>query len=107
MNIETCPVCKVQIQDGAKVLFSAGPVEPAPVSMPAFVAMPRIPKVALIRAIMKLAQKTVTTDPIADAREAFLAVRQYQRDWQRHGVDRVRLYYDDVDGNWLDEFDKD
>lgn len=25
MTIETCPVCKVQIEDGAKVLFSAGP----------------------------------------------------------------------------------
>jgi hypothetical protein len=25
MAIETCPVCNVQIEDGAKVLFSAGP----------------------------------------------------------------------------------
>lgn len=81
-------------------------MEPAPDSMPAFVGTLKS-QIALIRATMKLAQKTVTTDPIADAREAFLAVRQYQRDWQRHGVDRVRLYYDDVDGNWLDEFDKD
>ena len=91
---------------GPKCFFRLAPVEPAPVSMPAFVGMSKS-QIALIRGIMKLAQKTVTTDPIADAREAFLAVRQYQRDWQRHGVDRVRLYYDDVDGNWLDEFDKD
>lgn len=25
LNIEICPVCKVQIEDGAKVIFSTGP----------------------------------------------------------------------------------
>jgi hypothetical protein len=91
---------------GQKCFFLTVNPEPALDFMPAFVGTLKS-QIASTRVIMKLAQKTVTTNPIAVAKEAFLAVRQYQRDWQRHGVDRVRLYYDDVDGNWLDEFDQD
>lgn len=38
------------------------------------------------------------------AREALRAVRQYQRDWQEEGVNRVDKYFDDVEGDWLEEF---
>ncbi len=31
-------------------------------------------------------------------------VRQYQQDWQEHGTDRVHLYFDDVEEDWLDNF---
>jgi Zn-dependent peptidase ImmA (M78 family) len=48
---------------------------------------------------------SIIGDPIERAKEAFRAVQQYQQDWKDHGVDRVHLYFDDVEGNWLDEFD--
>lgn len=31
-------------------------------------------------------------------------IRKYQRDRSTHGVDRVHLYYEDVEGDWLKEF---
>lgn len=44
-------------------------------------------------------------DPVEKARAALRAVRQYQQDWQEQGVDRVHKYFDDVEGNWLENFD--
>lgn len=46
-----------------------------------------------------------SSDPVERARAALRAVRQYQQDWQEHGIDRVHKYFDDVEGNWLEEFD--
>ena len=48
---------------------------------------------------------SISDDPIERAKEAFRAVQQYQQDWKDHGVDRIRLYFDEIEGNWLDEFD--
>lgn len=45
------------------------------------------------------------SDPIEKARAALHAVRQYQQDWQEHGVDRVHKYFDDVEGDWLENFE--
>lgn len=39
--------------------------------------------------------------------KAFRAVQQYQQDWKAYGVDRVFLHFDEVEGDWLDEFDQD
>lgn len=44
-------------------------------------------------------------DPVEKARAALHAVRQYQQDWQEHGVDRVHKYFDDVEGDWLENFE--
>lgn len=44
-------------------------------------------------------------DPVEKARATLRAARQYQQDWQEHGVDRVHKYFDDVEGSWLEEFD--
>lgn len=38
------------------------------------------------------------------AAEALAAINQYGREKFTHGTDRIRLYYSDVDGDWLDEF---
>lgn len=38
------------------------------------------------------------------AAEALAAINQYDRERFTHGTNRVRLYYSDVDGDWLDEF---
>lgn len=46
-----------------------------------------------------------SSDPMQQAREALRAVQQYQRDWQEEGVDRVYKYFDDVEGDWLEEFE--
>ena len=43
-------------------------------------------------------------DPVQKAKDALLAVRQYQQDWQDYGVDRVHRYFDDVECKWLEEF---
>ncbi len=44
---------------------------------------------------------------LADAALSLKAVMNYQRNRRTHGADRVRLYFDDVDGDWLNQFDKD
>ena len=44
-------------------------------------------------------------DPVEKARAALRAVRQYQQDWQELGTDRVYKYFDDVEGDWLENFD--
>jgi len=46
-----------------------------------------------------------SSDPMQQAREALRAVQQYQRDWQEEGVSRVYKYFDDVEGDWLEEFE--
>ncbi len=38
-------------------------------------------------------------------KEVYRAVKQYEKDWVRYGVNRVKLYYDDVTGNWLEEWE--
>ena len=38
------------------------------------------------------------------AAEALAAINQYDRERFSHGVDRIRLYYSDVEGDWLNEF---
>ncbi len=45
-------------------------------------------------------------DPVEKARAALSAVRQYQQDWQNHGVGRVHQYFDDVEGEWIDNFEE-
>lgn len=44
-------------------------------------------------------------DPVEKARAALRAVQQYQQDWQEHGVNRVHKHFDDVEGDWLENFD--
>ncbi len=43
---------------------------------------------------------------IAKAKQALDAVREYEQDWNEMGVNRVYKYYNDVDGDWLEEWDK-
>jgi hypothetical protein len=44
---------------------------------------------------------------LADAALSLKAVRQYQRDRRDRGVERVKLYFDDIEGDWLSQFDSD
>ena len=46
----------------------------------------------------------VITDPVQKAMDALAAVRQFQQDWKDYGTDRVHLYFDNVNGNWIEEF---
>ena len=54
--------------------------------------------------INNIFEPSTSNDPIQKAKDALLAVRQYQQDWQDYGVDRVHRYFDDVEGKWLEEF---
>jgi hypothetical protein len=45
-------------------------------------------------------------DPLVRAKLALLASRQYQKDWQIQGVNRVHLYYKDVEGDWLENWEE-
>jgi hypothetical protein len=38
------------------------------------------------------------------ALQALAAIQEYSRQGFEHGVDRVYLHYDDVEGDWLNEF---
>lgn len=54
---------------------------------------------------VKVRKEKLTADElIEEAREKLRAMRDYQEAWQELGVNRVYEYYDDVDGNWLEEF---
>ena len=44
--------------------------------------------------------------PLERAKLALCAARQYQEDWLEHGVDRVHLYFDDVEGDWLENIEE-
>jgi len=44
--------------------------------------------------------------PLERAKLALCAARQYQEDWLEHGVDRVHLYFDDVEGDWLESIEE-
>lgn len=46
------------------------------------------------------------SSPLERAKLALRAARQYQEDWLEHGVDRVHLYFEDVEGDWLENFDE-
>lgn len=52
-------------------------------------------------------EPSTSTDLVQRAMDAFSAVRQFQQDWKDFGSDRVHLYFDNVDGNWIEEFNKD
>jgi Zn-dependent peptidase ImmA (M78 family) len=54
--------------------------------------------------INNIFKPSTSNDPIQKAKDALLAVRQYQQDWQDYGVDRVHRYFDDVEGKWIEEF---
>jgi hypothetical protein len=43
-------------------------------------------------------------DALKKARASLRVARQYQQDWQSCGVERVYKHFDDVDGNWLEEW---
>lgn len=42
--------------------------------------------------------------PQQKATQALQDARQYQKDWQDMGVNRVYKYFDDVDGDWLENW---
>ena len=44
---------------------------------------------------------------LSDAATSLRAVRKYQKDRRAYGPARVKLYFDDTDGNWLDDFASD
>jgi len=54
--------------------------------------------------INNIFKPSTSNDPIQKAKDALLAVRQYQQDWHDYGVDRVHRYFDDVEGKWLEDF---
>lgn len=45
------------------------------------------------------------SDPVERARAALRAMQQYQQDWEEYGVDRVHKYFNDVEGDWLENFE--
>jgi len=54
--------------------------------------------------INNIFKPSTSNDSIQKAKDALLAVRQYQQDWQDYGVDRVNHHFDDVEGKWLEDF---
>jgi hypothetical protein len=45
-----------------------------------------------------------STSLSADASTSLRAIRKYQRDRRNRGVNRVHLYFKDVEGDWLEQF---
>lgn len=55
-----------------------------------------------------LNQKEVNSNPQTDTfAEALAAARKMQQEWLNHGLDFVRHYVDDVDGDWLENWGSD
>lgn len=57
--------------------------------------------------IKNIFEPSTSSDPVQRAMDAFSAVRQFQQDWKDFGTDRVHRYFDNVDSNWIEEFNKD
>jgi hypothetical protein len=52
-------------------------------------------------------QKTALDSPRKGFSKALKASRQLQSDGRRLGHNRVDLYYEDVEGNWLESWQED
>jgi hypothetical protein len=62
----------------------------------------------MVSAILDIAQQQTALDsPRKRFSEALKASRQLQSDDRRLGHDRVDLYYEDVEGNWLENWQED
>jgi hypothetical protein len=62
----------------------------------------------MVNAILDTAQQQTALDsPRKRFSEALKASRQLQSDSRRLGHDRVDLYYEDVEGNWLESWQED
>ncbi|NTW21670.1 MAG: hypothetical protein HGA42_19820 [Nostocales cyanobacterium W4_Combined_metabat2_030] len=46
--------------------------------------------------------KILNKDRVESALLSLKAIRTYERDRRIHGLKRVELYYEDVEGNWLE-----
>lgn len=49
----------------------------------------------------------VVLNPDSTTADLLAASRQHQEDWVKHGVNRVQLYFEDVEGDWLEKFGED
>jgi hypothetical protein len=59
----------------------------------------------MVKAILDAAQQQTALDfPRKRFSEALTASRQLQSDGRHLGYDRVDLYYEDVEGNWLESW---
>ena len=52
---------------------------------------------------MSIASEILNIDAVASAALSLRAIRKYQKDRSTHSVNRVHLYYEDVEGDWLKE----
>ena len=57
--------------------------------------------------VMNPLANQLNNQKLADAALSLKAMRKYQRDRRAYGANRVRQYFDNVDGDWLEEFDLD
>ena len=56
---------------------------------------------------MQSNDKPQSSSKLPSFAEALAAARQMQQDWLEYGVDFVDLYVEDVDGDWLEEWNED
>lgn len=56
--------------------------------------------------VKNIFEPSTSSDPVQRAMDSLSAVRQFQQDWKDFGTDRVHRYFDNVDGNWIEEFNK-
>lgn len=56
--------------------------------------------------IMSMVTNHSTQQNLADATRSLKAVRQYQQARREYGTQRVDQYFEDVDGDWLEQFDE-
>lgn len=52
-----------------------------------------------------MSQKIIDENKLRKARQSLRKVQQCQQDWKEYGINRVNLCFDDIESNWLDEFD--
>jgi hypothetical protein len=52
-------------------------------------------------------QQQASVSPLVRFRQALTASRKLQADGRRVGHDRVDLYYEDVEGDWLESWQED
>ena len=53
---------------------------------------------------MSIESVILSKDAVEEARESLRAIQKYEQDQRTHGVNRVELYVEDIDGDWLEEW---
>jgi len=58
----------------------------------------------MFEVVMGIENSILNKDAVESALLSLKAIRTYERDRRTHGVRRVEVYYEDIEGDWLEKW---